>query len=297
MNAQEVVVALQLASSAAVLCYASFLDWKTRRVGNIFWMALSAIAIVLLVAQVAVDEAPLEYLLVLIPVIAILADVYGQSEEAQGGLRFAPLVLYAIAVVTTLYLAYLWMDDRYFAHLLTVPVMMIAIVVMYMFDIVRGGADAKALMALSIMFPFYPVIGELPLFAANDPFADVLFPFAFVILVTAAIIVAFMPIVFAVRNLSKGEFSFPYAFFGYRLDAEEARKSQVWLMERMEDGVHRRYTRPRGDERLSEEIDKLVAAGHRRPWVTPKVPFIIPMTAAFLLTVTLGSVLVVIMGL
>jgi Flp pilus assembly protein protease CpaA len=75
VDAQDAVTALQLVTSVAVLCYASLLDWRTRRVKNIFWMFLSATAIVLLVVRVIVDEAPAEYLLVLIPILAVLADV------------------------------------------------------------------------------------------------------------------------------------------------------------------------------------------------------------------------------
>lgn len=297
MDAQEAIVALQLVSSGSVLCYASLLDWRTRRVGNVFWIALSALAILLLVARILVDEVPTEYLLVLVPVFAILVDVYGEPERPQGVTRFLPVLMYAIAVLSTVYLAYLWMDDAYFADLLTVPVMMVAIVVMYMLDIVRGGADAKALIAISIMFPFYPDIGSLPMIAAENSVSEVLFPFAFVVLVTAAIVVAFTPLAFAARNLAKGEFAFPQGFFGYKLDAEDAKDRHVWLMERMEGGTHTKYTRPRGDENLSEEIDKLLSAGHSRIWVTPKVPFIVPMTIAFAFTVVVGDILVLFMSL
>ncbi len=260
-------------------------------------MVLSAAAIVLLVARVIVDDAPLEYLLVLVPVLAVLADVYGPSEESGRLSRFLPIISYAVALVLTAYLAYLWVDDRYFAHLLTAPIMMILVVLLYMLDIVRGGADAKALIALSIMFPFYPHIGSLPIIAADNSFTEILFPFAFVVLVNSAIIVAFTPIAFAARNLAAGEFTLPYALVGYKLNADDIKTRQVWLMERVEGGAHRMYTRPRRDEQLSEEVDRLVSAGHHRIWVTPKVPFIIPMTIALVFTAVVGNILVIIMGL
>ncbi len=297
MDAQDAVTVLQLVSSAAVLFYASILDWRTRRVGNVFWVMLSAVAVALLVARVLVDGAPPEYLLVLVPVIALLLDVYSPAGESGLAARLLPVLAYGSAIALTLYLGYLWVEDEYFAHLLTVPVMMMLVVVMYMVDIIRGGADAKALIALSIMFPFYPHIGSLPLIAAENSFAEILFPFSFIVLVNAAIIVAFTPVFFAVKNLAAGESEMPFTFLGYRLDADQARGRQVWLMERMEDGAHRRFTRPKRDEDLSHELDELVSAGHGRVWVTPKIPFIIPMAAALVFTTVVGNILVLIMGL
>jgi preflagellin peptidase FlaK len=297
VEAQDIVTALQIISSVAVLCFASVLDWRTRRVGNPIWMALSVLAVVFLIVRILLDEAPVEYLLILMPIIAILADVYLVSEEWGRLARYLPIVLYSAAILITIYMANLWIDDRYFAHLLTAPIMMVLIAFMYMLDLIRGGADAKALMALSLMFPFYPDIGPFPLTSAEASSAELLFPFAFVVLVTAAIIVALMPIVFAAKNLSSSEFTFPLGLVGYRVDALDAKSKQVWLMERMEDGVHRTYTRPRPNEDLSSEIDKLVAAGHTRAWVTPKIPFIIPITVALALTTIVGNILAIVMGL
>lgn len=297
MDAQDTLTALQLASSMFVLGYASVLDWKTRRVGNRYWILLSLVAVALLLARVLVDEAPVEYLLVLVPVMAVLIDIYGPFGESEGAGRLVPPLLYGVAIVVTAYLAYSWADDRYFAHLLTVPVMMMVIVLMYMVDVIRGGADAKALIAISIMFPFYPDMGSIPLVEASVSSAEIILPFSFVVLVNAAIMVAFTPVAFAVKNLAAGEFAFPFGFLGYKLDAGTARSSKVWLMERMEDGTHRTFTRPRREEKLDEEVDKLAAAGHRRVWVTPKVPFIIPITVGLAFTAVVGNVLLIIMGL
>lgn len=297
MDAQDAVTALQLLSSVGVLSYASLLDWRTRRVGNAVWIVLSALAVLLLVARVLADDAPLEYLLITVPVLAVFADVYFAPDGHDGLAKYVPVALYAIAILSIAYLAYLWMDDEYFTHLLTIPIMMVLVVVMYMLDLIRGGADAKALMALSVMFPFYPDIGPFPLISAENPSAEVLFPFTFIVLVTAAIIVAFMPISFALKNLAAGEFAFPLGLAGYKLDASEAKTRQVWLMERMDGDVHKTRARPRADEDLAAEVDALVSAGHGRVWVTPKVPFIIPITIALAFTTVVGNILALVMNL
>lgn len=273
--------------------YASVLDWRTRKVGNSSWIGLSVLGLVLLPIQIWTDDQPLEYLLILMPVLAILADVYWDVEEGTVLARLAPAAKYALAIVSIVIIGYLWFDEPYFQHLLAMPIMMLFVVGMYMLDIIRGGADAKALLALSILFPFYPSIGSIPLFEANSETAEILFPFSFVILITAAIIVAFFPIGFAVKSLSAGEFEFPQGLLGYKMNVEDIGSGHVWLMERIEDGKHVAYTRPKAEEDLKKEIGLLSEAGYKRVWVTPKIPFLIPMSAALVFSAIFGNILLV----
>ncbi len=288
---------VQFMVSFAILAYASTLDWRTRKVPNVFWMTLAAIAVALLCARVAIDDAPIGYLLVLVPIAAILSDVYLDTESEGALAKMAPPLKYGTAIASVIVLAYMWGDDPYFQRLLAVPILMIVIVLMYMFDVIRGGADAKAFMSLAIMFPFYPVLGDLPLIQAHAELADLVFPFAFVVLVNAALVVVVLPLVFLAKNLAAGEVAFPQAFVGYRMDAAHARGRFVWLMERMEDGRHVVYTRPRRNEDLEAELDLLVKAGHDRVWITPKVPFIIPMTIGLVFSFVVGNLVFILMGL
>jgi len=287
----EVLSALRIVVAVAVLGYASLLDLRTRKVPNKHWIGLSLIGLVLLVVQLILDDATLEYLLVFVPILAILSDAYMSGENGGVSAKWGPSMKYAIAIASIIALAVLWGGQEYFQHLLAIPVMMLVIVLLYMFDAIRGGADAKALMALSIMFPFYPAIGSLPLIHAESSYAEIAFPFAFVVLVNAAIIVALTPLGFLARNATKGDLQFPQALFGYRMKASEVATRHVWLMERMEQGRHVIYTRPRRDEELGKEIELLTAAGHSTVWVTPKIPFMVPMLIGLLVSIALGNLL------
>lgn len=159
MDSSEILSLLRLAPAIIVLTYASVLDWRTRRVPNTYWIALSLVGLVLIPIQLRVDDADYKFLLIIVPILVILSDVYWSSEEEGSLAKYMPVAKYAVAVVAIIALAYLWGTDEYFQHFIAVPIMMLLIVAMYMLDIIRGGADAKALLSLSILFPFYPVLG------------------------------------------------------------------------------------------------------------------------------------------
>lgn len=255
------------------------------------WIALSAIGLVLVPVGIAVDEEPARYLLVAIPILAILADVYWDVGEKSSSGRYAPHVKYAIALVSIVSLGYLWGEEEYFQHLLGIPVIMIVIAAMYMLDMIRGGADAKALMALSIVFPFYPRIAGLPFIEAETESLEILFPFSFTVLINAAIVMALVPVVFFVKNAVRGDIRFPQMFLGYRTGVEDVRRKQVWLMERMESDSHVVFARPRRDEDLEKELTALAGSGHQRIWITPKLPFIVPMFFSLFLSAAFGNLL------
>lgn len=289
MDTASALDSARIGVSVVILAIASVLDWRTRRVPNKYWIAMSALAIVIMVFQAALDGWPVSYMLVLIPIIAVLADVYLEPSPSPLA-KLAPVAEYTVAIASVVVLGVVLGNERTFRHLLAIPVMMLLVVLLYMLDIVKGGADAKALIALSIMFPFYPSLGPFPL-AWRSSTTDFLFPFALAVLFTGAIIVALMPLWFLAVNLKNGDLRFPQAFLGYKIPASEALRKPVWLMERIIDGKHVAYARPRPDEDLAKEVEQLVSHGHDRVWVTPKVPFMIPMLGAFVICALFGNVL------
>ena len=292
----EVLTVTSLVFTIVVLGYASLLDWRTRRVRNPVWIALSAAGLVFLAVRVFIEKQPIEYLLISLPILAILADVYLDPDSGGPVARAHPALKYGAAIAMTVAMALVWHDSQYFLHLLAIPVFMILVVLMYALDVIRGGADAKALLSLAIMFPFLPEVGGLPILIPEYWFTGVMFPFTLVVLIDAAILVAVLPIAFLVRNILSRELLFPQSFLGYKKDIDDTRDSYVWLMERIENGGRVVYSKPRRNEDLGAELDRFAEIGVDRVWVTPKIPFIVPIFFSVILTTVIGNLLLLIMG-
>ncbi|OGS56833.1 MAG: hypothetical protein A3K60_07050 [Euryarchaeota archaeon RBG_19FT_COMBO_56_21] len=291
MDTGEAIAALGLVFAFSLLAYCSVLDWRTRKVPNPYWIMLSLFGIALLIIRVLADAADAAYLMILLPVFAILSDIYIEGEGDSFLVRTAPLLKYSAAIVSTILLAYAWGDDMYFQHLLAVPVVMMIIVAFYITNVIRGGADAKALAALAIVFPFYPNIGDYPLIDPASAEIEIFFPFTLTVLVNAAIIAGVLPLFFLFRNLAAREFEFPQGLLGYKQNHNEIVGKHVWLMERIENGNISRYVTPKSNEDLAKEVELLAKAGRTRIWVTPKLPFILPITASVVLTAVVGGFL------
>jgi len=280
---------LRVGIAVVVLGYASVRDVKDRRVPNAPWLILAIIGLVLVPVQISVDNMPLEYALVLVPILAILADVYWDAGEGSRLARWGPYVKYAFAIVALVALGYYWSTDSYFQYLLAAPIMMLFVVVLYMADVIRGGADAKALISLAILFPRYPILGGLPWLDGAGGTGQLFFPFSFVILINAAIFTALLALVFLAKNVAVGDRRFPQALLGYRVETSKLKGKHVWLMERIEDGTNKVYSRPRSEEDLEHEIALLNEAGLTKVWITPKIPFIVPMLASLIFSTVVGN--------
>jgi preflagellin peptidase FlaK len=199
--------------------------------------------------------------------------------------------MYALGFAILGGMIYLFNSDLYFWKLMIVPIMFLIFILLYQFDIIKGGADAKALIALAILFPLYPLIDTLPLIHLPYDAAQFVLPFPLLILFNAAVLTIAVPVFLLFYNLTMKDVRFPAMLFGYKLPVAEAKNKFVWPMERIENGALKFSVFPKGSEFTAEEFDQLTAAGLKEIWVTPKIPFLIPIAASLLFSVIIGNVL------
>jgi preflagellin peptidase FlaK len=152
-----------------------------------------------------------------------------------------------------------------------------------------GGADAKALIALSIMFPVYPKILTLPLL--NKGFGI----FAFSVLANSVIVAPLLALVMFVRNVLHWESGrLIYRFVGYKVDVDKIPKFHLLFEFIDENG--RLVRTIRAIEPDEDTLRRLREAKKNgiidRVWVTPALPFLVFMTAGFFVAVIFGDLIV-----
>lgn len=167
-----------------------------------------------------------------------------------------------------------------------------------------GGADAWALIFISLcipVFPFTPLLGIPPLG---------FFPFS--VLINAVILNLFTPVGIYLYNLKKGNRApFPYMFLGFPVEGERIHESYGYVMEDIrEDGgeIRRRFigigeairgmTSGKGriytldlrrhPEEYLEERERFGKAG--QVWISYGVPFIVPIAAGVITALIFGDI-------
>ena len=309
----ENISLIRLGIALALMLYAAVLDWKTRRVANWVWMLMGSIAMALLFFELLYFDTvagstlltvdgnsisgfelaqPAIYL-IFIPIGIFFFDVFWDREPVyhEGKINFLPILLYAIAFISmALMVYYAGLDNRTMA-LLAIPIMILVFILFYYLRLIHGGADAKAFMALAIMFPYYPIIQGFPLIEGPAVSGlNIAFPFAFLILMNAAILqVVTVPLGMLIKNLANRDFGFPEMFLGYRMDIANIPKKFVWPMEKIIDDERVLVIFPKRDGDVRKDLLALRKEGIERIWVTPKVPFIIPMLLGIIFSVIIGN--------
>jgi preflagellin peptidase FlaK len=178
-----------------------------------------------------------------------------------------------------------WLD------LLLDAVVVVAAYVLWYVRLIAGGADAKAIMALAVLVPA-PVAWELPW--AELPLWPSPSPAAFVVFANALILFLAFPAWFAVWNVSRGDVAVPAMFLGTRMDLDRAASRPVWIMDQSTpEGAVRRVLFPsrRSKDENAQNVARLRAHGVARVWVTPKVPFMLPLLLGFVAAFTLGDLI------
>lgn len=247
---------LRVAICLLILGYSCVTDWKTRRAPNRLWYFMGAIGLIL-----------------------GLFELYGSGFDRYLIFSWAFGIIFISVIMYFLYYFF-----QYFG----------------MSGL--GGADAKALIAIAIMFPYYP---QIELLGISLPLADVTrsIIFGFSVFGNALVLNLVVPIALFAYNLLNVPLeelkSKPLsAFTGYKVGVEGLKGKHVRLMNRYseEDGQLKKKRAFEGsevDDATYQNLLKWKSEGKigDKVWVTPKIPFLIPITLGFLVAIFYGDIL------
>jgi len=175
----------------------------------------------------------------------------------------------------------------YTIYLIFIPIIIVIVYVFFQLRLIFGGADAKAIMAIAILVPFQPLFFGFPLYYSPMPFSWVIFS-------NSIVIFLFVPISLFVYNLTQKNIRFPHCFLGYKMPLQQAKEKFVWPLEHIVDG-HKQFSYvPHAFEsdEIYQDFEKI---GLKNIWVTPKIPFMIPLLFGFICSFIIGDLLFTIM--
>jgi preflagellin peptidase FlaK len=277
---------LRLLLGAAVLCFAAFTDWRWRRAPNVLWIVVAAVGVALLLIEAALDPAPLAgrwpYLLG-VPVLLVLVSASGWMDALAGVLGLGGAA--AVVAVERLHPGLL---TPAWGALAAIPVLAALVYVLWWFGLIAGGADAKALIALAALLPWPLRLDDaLPLLPAP-------LPGSFSVLADSLLLFLLIPLGMLVWNVAHGDVRLPHALLGVKREARLVRRGHQWPLETVTPEGARRtrlFASRMSDGEIDETFERVQSLGSQRVWVTPKVPFMIPLLAGFLCAFTVGDLL------
>ncbi|MEM4257580.1 MAG: A24 family peptidase C-terminal domain-containing protein [Candidatus Thermoplasmatota archaeon] len=170
--------------------------------------------------------------------------------------------------------------------LIFIPLFIGLMYLLFQLRVIFGGADAKAFMALAILVPIQPVIASFPILDSGP----ITMPGSWIIFSNSVLLFLIIPISLLIYNTIKRNLQFPYCLLGYQTSVERARQTFVWPLEKIVDGKRKFSYKPQ-EEDIEEHLKKFDEQGIKTLWVTPKIPFMIPMLAGFITTFILGDLL------
>ena len=310
--------AARLLMGLVALAIASMTDVRTRRVPNTLWYGTAAVGAGLLVADLAmVDDGGTWAVALALPVAAVFAVVVTGGElwpvlpddepdpgreltRAEARVYVADIaasIALLAASVSVMFLASRHLDDPSPLWRATgsVTVILLALALYYL-RLLHGGGDAKALMTLAVLFPTAPLAGGVLPLIALPPEADLAFPFALVVLIDAALLVVLTPVAFLAMSATRGPLRLPEALLGYPVPVGAYDERRMWLLhEAGEDGTLRRRLWPRRSKAAAEAraraLEAMRARGDARVYVSPKLPFMVPMLGGLLVATVVGNVI------
>ena len=319
---------IRLIIGAVFLLYASVLDIRTRRVQNIVWVILGAIGILFLHLHILLEGSWYHHFVIL-PLIPLYSFPFLELEkkpDLQNGI-ITPIMWYlmiAVGFLGIIILIFFGGSGFFNLTLLATCVFIVLIYLMYFTGLIFGGADAKGMMALTLLVPFYPHFSKFPLFETDIEAIELVFTFPVVILTMSVVIFAFLPLAMAGYNLTRGDFGLPM-FLGYKRKLTEIPGTFVWLMERpqyknsygiklmtmvgetsgMEDWLREQmftgeitmeyFPKKSSVNTMDTDLRILEKQGRDSVWVTPKIPFMVAIFVGYIVAFLFGNLLFALM--
>ena len=279
---ESVLTSVAIVLSLAVLVSAAASDWFRREASDVHWVILMAVGMVLFCMCIVDAELPPSAYLMPVSMALMCADLVWERDPSAG---YDIPIYVAIVVTSAIPCASLW-DEPLVRTYLSIPAIYVLMNTLYYTGIVRGGADAKSVIAIAFVFPSYPSAGPVPFIPVPDgTLSQVIVP-AFSVFFVASLLTVLLCIPYAVVNLVRGDVRMPYMLAGVRMDVRRIEGSHVWPMEDIEDGRPVMCMSGIDDP---DAVRRLEECGRDRVWVTPIIPFLIPIAVSTALILIAGN--------
>jgi len=278
---------------AMMLCYGSWTDLKTRRVPNQVWIIFGGLASLLLIYEFSTEELGIHVWVLLFATIVLFYNAFVDEYVLDKNQSIVWQIIQVLAILSALYF-FVTIDSDEIAHdnyklvdIISISVLMILMYVWFYFGPTIGGADVKAIMTIGLLTPFTFSINDDPLMA----FETRGFPYPFVVFMNSLLLYLLIPITLFFYNLVSRNIEKPYfqMFFGTKMSLEKARDSFVWPMQQVigDKAIMVAFVKHKSD--TESQWEKLEEKGIENPWITFKIPYIIPLTLAFFTSAILGD--------
>jgi len=279
-----------------MLSYGSWSDFKTRRVSNLVWVYGGILGSLLLIYEVySIWE---NYGVYIWALLFATFNLFFNSFVDEYVLDKNQAILWKssqyIAILCSVYFFFSFdsndipKNNYQLIDLISIPFLMILMYVWFYFGPTIGGADVKAIMAISLITPFTLTFGDDSLTAFDTRG----FPYPFVIFMNSLLLYLLIPFSLAIYNIFKGNLESPFfqIFFGTKMELSKARESFVWPMQQVigEKVVMVAFVKHKLNS--DKEWKKLENKGISNPWITFKVPYIIPLALSFIITAFFGDI-------